>query len=52
MLSKEGPALSVADINDDGISDLFVGSSSFQKSKIYLGNKAGGFIYSKQLSSS
>ena len=49
MLSKEGPALSVADINDDGISDLFVGSSSFQKSKIYLGNKAGGFIYSKQL---
>ena len=49
MISKEGPAMSVADINKDGISDLFIGSSSFQKSKLFIGLKTGGYKYSEQL---
>ena len=39
MLSKEGPGLAVADINSDGYQDIYIGSSSFNKSKIFMGEK-------------
>ena len=36
MLSKEGPALAVADINNDGNEDIFLGGARYQVGKIYL----------------
>ena len=39
MLSKEGPAVAVADINSDGYEDIYIGSSSFNKSRIFMGRK-------------
>jgi len=35
-LSKEGPALAIADINKDGNEDIFVGGAKGQPGKIYL----------------
>jgi enediyne biosynthesis protein E4 len=44
MISTEGPALTVADMNGDGLEDVFIGSSKWQKSAIYLQQKSGKFI--------
>ena len=35
-VSKEGPALSIADINEDGNEDVFIGGGPGQPGKIYL----------------
>ncbi len=43
-LSTEGPALAVADINHDGLEDIFIGSSKREKSHIYLQQPSGKFI--------
>ncbi|WKN32885.1 VCBS repeat-containing protein [Porifericola rhodea] len=50
MLSKEGPALAVGDINDDGLDDFFVGGAAGQAGSIYVQNKSGQFELSQQLS--
>ncbi len=39
MLSTEGPAFTMGDINNDGITDLFFGSSKGYKSKLLIGGK-------------
>jgi enediyne biosynthesis protein E4 len=44
MVSTEGPALAVADINKDGLEDIFIGSSKREKSVIYLQQPSGKFI--------
>jgi len=44
MLSTEGPALAVGDMNNDGLEDVFIGSAKWQKSAVYL-QKAGGTFY-------
>ena len=36
MISNEGPALSLSDVNNDGIDDFFVGGAKFQNSKIFI----------------
>jgi hypothetical protein len=41
MLSTEGPALAVSDINHDGLEDVFIGSSKWQQSAIFLQQKNG-----------
>lgn len=47
--SNEGPSLSVADINDDGLDDFFIGGGKTQASKIFLQNKNGQFTESDTL---
>lgn len=43
MVSAEGPALAVGDVNGDGLEDVFFGSSKFEKSALYLQQKSGAF---------
>ncbi len=43
MLSTEGPKLSVADVNGDGLDDFFMGAAKHDTSKIFLQNADGKF---------
>ena len=43
MLSREGPALAVADINNDGRDDFYVGGAIGYPGRIYLQDKQGNF---------
>ncbi len=43
MLSRAGPALATADINRDGLTDLFVGGASGQSGALYVQNLDGTF---------
>jgi hypothetical protein len=47
-LSQKGPAISVADINNDGLEDFFVGGARNQSSEIYFQNSINGFTKSIQ----
>ncbi len=44
MLSTEGPALAVADINKDGLEDVFIGASKTYHNAIYLQQPNGKFL--------
>lgn len=48
MVSTEGPALAVADINHDGLQDVFIGSSKTFHNAIYLQQANGKFIRTDQ----
>ncbi len=48
MLSTEGPGLAVADMNKDGLEDVFIGSSKWEKSAIFLQNRSGKFTRTVQ----
>lgn len=43
MVSRDGPALAVGDINGDGLDDVFIGSSKFEKSAVYVQGSGGRF---------
>jgi hypothetical protein len=43
MLSTEGPALAIADINHDGAPDLFIGAAKWKKAGVFLQDAAGHF---------
>jgi len=43
MLSTEGPALAVGDANKDGREDVFIGSSKWKKSAVFLQGQSGTF---------
>jgi len=48
MVSTEGPALTVGDMNKDGRDDIFIGSAKGFKSAIFFQTDKGGFIRSPQ----
>ena len=48
MVSTEGPALSVADINHDGLEDVFIGAARDKKGAIFLQLSNGKFQKSIQ----
>lgn len=50
MMSTEGPAIAVADVNGDGLDDLFIGSSKRIKSQVYIQNTKGKFEKTPQRS--
>ena len=43
MVSREGPALAVGDINNDGLDDVFVGSSKTGKPGVFIQDPSGRF---------
>ncbi len=44
MVSTEGPALSVADINHDDLEDVFIGAARDKKSAVFLQQSSGKFL--------
>jgi hypothetical protein len=48
MVSKEGPGIAVADINKDGLDDIFLGSSKREKAAVFIQTSAGQFLKTQQ----
>ncbi|WMN10863.1 VCBS repeat-containing protein [Marivirga salinae] len=48
MVSSEGPALAVADINGDGREDFFIGSSKREDSQLWIQTEEGKFKLMEQ----
>jgi len=48
MLSTEGPALAVADINSDGLEDVFIGASAQYHSAVFVQQANGKFVRTLQ----
>ena len=47
MLSREGPALAIGDVNGDGNEDFYLGGAKGQAGVLYLQNNSGNFTEKK-----
>ena len=48
MLSTEGPLMAVADVNDDGLDDVFIGGAKGQASALLIQREDGSFVRSNE----
>ena len=48
MLSTEGPLMAVADVNGDGLDDIFIGGAKDQPSAILIQQPDGSFVKSNE----
>jgi hypothetical protein len=48
VISTEGPALAVGDINHDGLDDVFIGSARNYKEAVFLQQPSGQFLKKEQ----
>lgn len=48
MVSTEGPALAIGDLNGDGLDDIFIGAAKRSKSAVFVQQASGKFIKSAQ----
>lgn len=48
MVSTEGPAIAVADINHDGLEDIFIGASKSYHNAVFLQKQGGAFVKMQQ----
>jgi hypothetical protein len=48
MVSAEGPAVAIADINGDNKDDVFLGGAKWKESKVFIQNQQGQLIFSPQ----
>jgi hypothetical protein len=46
-ISKEGPAIALGDVNNDGLEDFFVTGAKGQPGKLFLQDRKGNFNYKK-----